>query len=108
MIQTKMSDADSGFDTEAAEEMRALIAAIKKKHAAKAVTLVSFALKALVELDDLEREMDREALRIHRDYRDVPDAKLTFETAYHEPALAGCLRVVRSILRDAMAARGSS
>ncbi len=44
--------------------------------------------------------MNCEALRIHCDCRDVPDAKLTLDTAYHAKLeIACCLRVVRDIMR---------
>jgi hypothetical protein len=70
---------------QAAKDITAALAAIKKKNLSKVLSLSQQALEALLELEKIEAQMDEEAREIHEDYPNViRDFKLTYTRAYQE------------------------
>jgi seryl-tRNA synthetase len=80
---------------------------IKKKNAARMMDLAKKAHDTLTEMEEIERQMDTEAKKIHEDYTtEIRDFKLTFAHMYkkdienseeHHTDFEKCLKFVKEI-----------
>jgi hypothetical protein len=89
---------------------------IKKKNAARMMDLAKKAHDTLTEMEEIERQMDTEAKKIHEDYTtEIRDFKLTFAHMYkkdmenseeHHTTFEKCLCFVQNVMIEAEATPG--